>query len=539
MATDTVIPVNERGVERSAIRRALRQIFSFPVLMGALLVALNAVIMLPTFRLEPDTWWHLKLGQQILLTGHWLKADIYSFTAYGNPPLAFEWLGEVVLALAYKIGGLKGLHSLLYGLTSIILILVYYYAALRSRNSKAAFVGTILVIPLAAMCFTLRPQLLGYIFLLITLICLERYKQGLQKSLWILPPLFLIWVNTHGSFILGFCVLGLYWIAGLARFQAGGLAMEPWRPRQRIHLEMVFLLGCVTLPFTPFGGQAFIFPIEKALFFPQQSSHIQEWLPLNFSRWEPKVMLVLLLGFLLAQVALRMTHRVEELFLVLFTAYMTCVHTRFVILFAVVFAPLVAALLARYVPPYEPEKDKHIANAVLLVLIVLAIGRGIPSRKELATRITKDFPVAAVQYLRHHSVPGPMYNDYGFGGYLLWALGPEHKIFIDGRGDFYEQAGVFSDYINVQDIHPDALAILQTYDINSCIVQRESPLATLLRARSDWKEIYKDPLSSIFVTERHRPSATSADASRIGSLEPLLQGNSNAGIGEWRRGSPR
>ena len=503
MATETVIPVNERGVERPAFQRALRKLFSFPVLLGALLVAFNAVIMFPTFRLEPDTWWHFKLGQQILLTGHWLKADIYSFTAYGNPPLAFEWLGEVALALAYKIGALRGLHVLLFVLSSAILVLTYYYASLRSRNSKAAVAATAIIIPLAGMCFTLRPQLLGYIFLLITLICLERYKQGVQKSLWMLPPLFLVWVNTHGSFILGFCVLGLYWICGLVPFKAGGLTMEPWQPRQRIHLEIIFLLGCVALPFTPFGGQAFIFPIEKALFFPEQAAHVMEWYPLNFSLWEPKVMLVLLLGFLLAQVAYRLTYRIEELFLVLFTACLTCLHTRFVILFALVFAPVAASVLARWAPAYEPEKDKPVVNSVLILLIILGIGRGVPSKKELATRIASDsnIPAEATDYLRYHAVPGPMYNDYGFGGYLLWALGPEHKVFIDGRGDFYEQAGVFSDYISVQDIHPDALAILRSYHINSCIIQRESPLATLLRARADWKEIYKDPISSIFVRD--------------------------------------
>jgi hypothetical protein len=529
MATETLVPVQTQ--KGSPLRLALRKCFSFPVLLGALLVALNAVIMFPSFRLEADTWWHLKLGQEILLTGHWLKSDIYSFTAYGNNPLAYEWLGEVVLALAYKIGGLRGLHTLLFGLTSTILVLTYYYASLRSRNSKAAFAGTILIMPLAVMCFTLRPQLLGYIFLLITLICLERYRQGLQKSLWILAPFFLVWVNTHGSFILGFCVLGLYWICGLVPFKAGGLTMEPWQPRQRIHLEIVLLLGCVTLPFTPFGGQAFIFPIEKALFFPQQSAHILEWVPLNFSQWEPKVMLVLLFAFLLAQVAFQLTYRVEELFLVLFTAYMTCAHTRFVILFALVFAPVAASLLARWAPNYEPENDKPVINAVLIIVIILAIGRAAPSKKELAKRVASNssFPVEAVDYLRRHSVPGPMYNDYGFGGYLLWTLGPEHNVFIDGRGDFYEQAGVFSDYISVQDVHPDALSLLQTYRVNSCIIQRTSPLATLLRSRSDWKEIYEDPISSIFIRNPLLQSVAAMDPSQIQSSPHNSVANARAG----------
>ncbi|MCL5670789.1 MAG: hypothetical protein M1423_05755 [Acidobacteria bacterium] len=411
------------------------------------------------------------------------------------------------------------MHTLLFVLTSVILILVYYFASLRSRSSKAGFAATILITPLAAICFTLRPQLLGYIYLVITLICLERYRQGLQKSLWILPPLFLIWVNTHGSFILGFCMLGLYWICGLVPFKVGGLKMEPWQPSQRIHMEIVFLLGVLALPLTPFGGQACIFPIEKALDFPQQAAHIQEWLPLNFSQWQPKLMLLLLLGFLLAQVAFRMTYNVGDLFLVLFTAYMTCVHTRFVILFAIMFAPVAASVLARWAPPYESKNDKPVINAVLIIIIILAMARAVPSRKELAKRVSSQFPVEAVDYLQQHSVPGPMYNDYGYGGYLLWAMGPKHKVFIDGRGDFYEQAGVFSDYISVQDIHPDALAILRSYRINSCIIPRKSPLATLLRERPGWKEIYQDPMSAIFVRNQQFKPVAMTDA---GQIQPAI-----------------
>lgn len=497
MAIETIVPVHEQ--KQSGLKPLLKKCFSFPVLLAALVIGFNAIIMLPAFRLEPDTWWHIKLGQQILLTGHWLKADIYSFTAYGNKPLAYEWLGEVLLALAYKTGGLKGLQILLFGLTTSILILVYYFGCLRSRNSKAAFVATLVITPLAAMTFTLRPQLLGYNFLLITLIALERYKQGLQKALWILPPLFLIWVNTHGSFILGYCVLGLYWLCGLQRFKIGGLTMEPWTTKQRIHMEIVFLLGCLTLPITPFGGQAAVFPIEKALFFPQQAAHIQEWLPLNFNQWEPKLMLLFLLAFLLVQITHRLTFRVEELFLVFFTAYMTCVHTRFVIIFALVFAPVVALVLANWLPRYEPEKDKPVINAVLIIAITLAILRAVPSRKHLAKIVSEEFPVAAVHYLKEHSVPRPMFNSYGFGGYLLWAMGPKHKVFIDGRGDFYEQAGVFSDYLKVQNVRPEALVILHTYHVNSCMVQNGKPLDTLLSVRPDWKEIYKDSLSAIFV----------------------------------------
>ena len=52
--------------------------------------------------------------------------------------------------------------------------------------------------------------------------------------------------------------------------------------------------------------------------------------------------------------------------------------------------------------------------------------------------------MGAVDYLKKNPLPGPMYNNYGFGGYLVWSRGPEQKVFIDGRGDVYERGGVLA-----------------------------------------------------------------------------------------------
>ena len=155
---------------------------------------------------------------------------------------------------------------LLIALTSIIVLLVYYFAWFRCRNSSAAFFTTFLMLPVAALTFTLRPQLIGYIFLLITLISLERFRQGEQRTLWVLPLVFLLWVNTHGTFVLGFMVLGLYWLSGLMDFSSGGLYAVRWRPQQRFHLVLVGLLSVAVLPLTPYGTRPAAVPFEA--FFP-------------------------------------------------------------------------------------------------------------------------------------------------------------------------------------------------------------------------------------------------------------------------------
>jgi len=454
---------------------------------------------LSSLRLEPDTWWHIKFGEEILTAGQWAKLDAYSFTAYGHNQLSFEWLGEVALALAYRLGHLQGLELLLLVLTSTILLLLYYYAYLQCGNFKAAFCGTLLVSLLAALCFTLRPQLIGYIFLLITLICLERYRQGIQKSLWVLPFIFLIWVNTHGSFALGLFVFGLYWVSGLVEFSWGGLVAERWRPDQRIHLALIFLLSILVLPLTPYGASAAIFPIEKALYFPLSGARINEWQPLNFSQLQPKIALFCLLGFASAQTLSRTAYRLQTFGLFVFAAYAAAVHTRFIILFAVAFAPVAATMLSRRTSPYQPANDRYAVNSLLILVLAMGLVRYFPSQAELGNKVAKDYPVQAVEYLQQHRVPGPMFNDYGFGGYLIWTMGPDHKVFIDGRGDFYEYAGVLSDYFSITDIKPQGLTLLDFYGIRSCLTSNGDPLATLLRARNDWQEVYRDKLAVLFV----------------------------------------
>ena len=58
------------------------------------------------FFVDPDYWWHIKVGRDIWQTQYWPSTDIYSYTAYGTPWIAYEWLGEIMLARAASFGGI-------------------------------------------------------------------------------------------------------------------------------------------------------------------------------------------------------------------------------------------------------------------------------------------------------------------------------------------------------------------------------------------------------------------------------------------------
>ena len=500
-----------------ATKNLLRTILSFPVLLGACLSA-AAFAVARLHVPDSDTWWHLVVGEGILTTGTWPTVDPYSFTVSGHEWIAYEWLGEVVMALATRLsapggsasggGSLSALAGLLIGLSALVMVLVYVYAWLRSGNSKAAFLASALVWPLAAVIFVPRPQLLGYIFLLITLICLEAFRQGRNWTLWLLPLVFLVWVNTHGTFVFGFVVLGAYGVGGLMKFRLGGLAAEPWTPAQRRRLAVVLLLCVLAVTLTPYGTRPAAYPLELALLQPTNVASIAEWQPMPFDLFGGKLFLLLVLAFFALQMFFPLVYRLEEMGLLALTIYAASTHRRFVVFFAIVFAPLLAVQLARWVPRYQPAKDRPLLNAVLIALVVVHLVVFFPTADELKQMVADRFPHGAVEYLREHKITQPMLNEYAWGGYLIWAAGPEHKVFIDGRADLYEYAGVLTDWLDLSRLAPHTPFLLRKYGFGACLLQRDRPLETFLASQPEWEQVYSDELSVLLV--RRTPSVANS-----------------------------
>jgi len=447
---------------------------------------------------DPDTFWHLAVGERILQERKVPTTDVYSFTASGKTWLATEWLGEVVMAQAARWGGPPAATVLLWGLASAFFLLLYSLALLRSGSAWAAFLACLAVLPLAATLLTLRPQLIGHSFLLLLLIALERFRQGSARSLFLLPVLFLIWVNTHGSFFLGLCVLAGYGIAGLVpSFRVGGIVSLPWTADQRRRLFVVLVLCVVVLPLTPYGVRLATYPLEVAFLQPVNVAIVSEWQPMNFGfRWG-QIFLAMLLVLLVAEAALRPEQRLEQFGLLLTAATAACLHRRFALLFIVVFAPYLAALLARWLPvrstPGRPVQKVITALGTAVVLVVM-----FPSRQAIDQAVAQRYPAGAVRYLREHRIGGFLLNTYTWGGYLIWAFEGERKVFVDGRADLYEYAGVLSDYHDIRQLRSTAPALLDRYGVGACLFDRESALVTYLVA-ARWTPVYHDDMSVLLV----------------------------------------
>ncbi|MGA7635296.1 MAG: hypothetical protein WCB00_00070, partial [Candidatus Acidiferrales bacterium] len=487
----------------------LQRAVSFPAMLGMLLVgAVFGVVQ--SFNVDPDLWWHIKTGELILSTHRWATTDPYSYTAKGMPWMSCEWLGDVVFATVYRLGGLRGLEALLVMLASAVILALYAFATLRSGNSKAGFVAAAVLLTLANASFNLRPQMMAYLFLILTLIALERFRQGKQRAVWGLPVLFMIWINSHGSWIIGLGVVVLYIACGLVTFQVGSLEARRWSTSERLRLETVFMLSLAAVMITPYGVRLAAYPFTVASSLPISVANILEWQVMPFNLVGGKIFLVLVLGFFLAQTTFRFSWHVFEILLFLFGTAMACLHVRFVLLFVPFFAPLFVTVLARWVPQYERSKDKYLLNFALMAGIVIALFHYFPSRSEMDKKVADQFPVQALAYMRQHSVPGPLFNSYGFGGYMVEA---GYETFIDGRSELFEQTGVLNDYMHITMMKPGAMGVLNTYGIRSCLLERDEPFSTVVASIPDWQRVYSDNVSALYVKrDSSVPGKTAAES---------------------------
>src|SRR5579862_7568175 len=481
----------------SRVLEIVKLIFSFPVMLGAFLVGATFYDG-RSFGVDPDIWWHVKTGQMILATWHWPTVDAYSFTVHGQPWIAYEWLGEAVMGIAARIGGLRGLDALLIALGGAVMIALYAFGTIRSGSSKAGFAAAAVLASLATPSFTMRPQMLGYLFLVLTLTALELFRQGKQWAIWFLPPLLLVWVNTHGSFIIGLGVILVYLVCGLKEFRVGGIEAKKWTPKQRVRLELVFLLCLAVLPITPYGTRLAVYPFDMAFAQPINVANILEWQPMPFNIAGGKLFLVIIVAFFAAQMLMRVTMEAGDVALFFGGFVMACLHRRFLLLFVPFFAPVAAALLARWLPPYEKRIDHFVLNAALMAAAIFGMVRYFPKAADLAKITAETYPVRAVEFLRKHPVSGPMYNTYAYGGYLVGKY-PEQPVFIDGRGDLYERAGIFGEYLAVAELKPAAFRILDIHKIQACLLNRQEPLATVLESMPGWEKRYSDGVSVLFV----------------------------------------
>ena len=448
-----------------------------------------------------DFWWHIAAGRNILDNGIIPSADPFGMydaaNACGQTVLKSEWLGQVLLYAVYRGFGLDGIIWLRAGVLSLCLAIVYFRSRLASGTSSFALAITALA-GLAILHHTgERPQLFSFLFISLLFLLLDgfiRYRKS--WLLYCIPPLMLLWSNTHAGALMGVAALGLF---GIGYILENRWTEGRFDTTENNSMLVVVCLSCIILVTAPSGLDTF-----KCIIF-QQSGPVREMVSeyaSPWSLWPATLYYWIFIGVTLASPpGFSGRAYFKEGALVVALGMISVVGYRYIPFFVLVASPYVAASLSRIL---KRLKIPGVAAHVSVLLIALAfIVYGFKQEKMFQHGLQEQrFPVAAVSYIKAHRLSGNMFNTMNWGGYLLWNLYGTTNLFIDGRTlDPYRVAP----YTNILWATADGLRYFERAHFDLVLVSpgnaftgERYPLIAYLQKQPGWQLVYQDRSGYLF-----------------------------------------
>ena len=469
---------------------------------------------------DTDTWWHLRAGQWMVENWAILQIDLFSYTRYGQAWQYPGWLVEIPMYWIYSTFGPGGLNIW----TAIVVTLAFGFVwkTMPGGVFLKAFI-LILAVTVSGVYWAARPYLATFLLAAVFLYLLDNYHwkrdRHSAKMLWWLPPLMLVWGNSHGGFAVGFLMWGVYLFSALVQWILGWIAArQKGKPARQDDAKQYFLtliligaLMGVAVCLNPSGPAIWLYPF-KTVGITSLQNFIQEWQSPNFHALNVQPfawLLFVLLGFVGAS---RRRLALTDFLLAAGFAYMGLLAGRNIALFALVAPPVIARhadalaqnLAAVYglksSPDAPPKKLQSFINYGLLAVLALAVlakATLIVPLEPNQDHFEETLPVQAVETIRSLQPTGRLFNSYNYGGYLVWAL-PEYPVFIDGRTDLYDDE-VINQWLTVLRTDAGWEDVLDRWDIHLVLVEPGTALVDKLE-QLDWLVLYQDDLAVVLAT---------------------------------------
>ncbi len=483
--------------------------------------------------IDSDTWWHLRTAAWILENGSVPRADPFSYTRLGEPWPHPGWIVQVPMLLIYRGLGPGGLNLWVAGM--VTLAYLYIWRAMQAGVFLKAFV-IVLGAATAGVYWAARPYMASFVLAALFLWVLEDYRWGRRDRLWWLPLAMIVWVNSHGGFVIGILIWGVYGVGLGARWlgrsmrigtqsedeepagdEAGsesaraGASFADSSPAAVGRMLLIGLLLLVAVLINPNGATMLAYPLQTVEIQALQD-FIQEWQSPDFHQLQVHPFIWLLLLTFAAAAASRKGLELVDFLLVAGFAYLGLLAGRNLALFGLA-APIVLArhagpVLASWAaqleirlranrPGRQPGWQGGL-NWLLLALLFLAVvikAALVFPAAENQKAFDEFLPVEAVAFLREYRPPGALFNSYNWGAYLLWAL-PEYPVFVDGRTDLYDDE-VIGQWFQVVRAEPGWEETLSNWQVNTILLEPHMPVVALLEMRG-WQLLHQDERAVVY-----------------------------------------
>jgi hypothetical protein len=479
---------------------------SIQLLLWFVVYCYVAVVVMRT-SFDPDIWWHLRTGQWIAEHGILPSTDPFSSFGQGKSWVAYSWLFELLIYALHRGFGLAGIVFYRVAMAFTVSVAIHRFVAKREPQ----FLPVAGLVSLALVSLTElmneRPWLLTILFYTLSLDLVLDLRAGRsRRDIWLLPALFTLWANTHIQFVYGLFLLVLACVAPL-------VDLLPWFTEDRGHSARAgsrewWRLGAVTLACTlatllnPYHFHIYGVVIDHA-----QSAGLNdviiELLPLSFRNaadWSLLV-LVLLATFHLGR---RRQFSSFEAGLLVASAYFSF-HSRrdgwFMMLTALAILTNNEREASSRIPARCRLTRTHIlslGSCVGVVLVVLGWWCNV-TKRGLDQSEAFDYPAGAVHFVESKGYGGPLYNPFGWGGYLIWRL-PRLLVSLDGRANLHGGSRVIRS-IQTWAGQPDWNSDPELKSARLVIGPSQLPLMSLLRTDPRFELVYEDRHTMVYTSQ--------------------------------------
>ncbi len=453
-----------------------------------------------TLNSDGDLPRHLLMGQVIVQTHSIPRTELFTYVSEGQPYVVNEWLADVIYYLSYEVLGLKGVVFL----TAILFAFAFYvlYSALCSKFEERLLIFFLMLWGALNVYQHLiaRPHLFSVLFLAIWLTLADRISRGQKMYLWILPILMIVWCNLHPEFISGFLVLIAYMAGWLWDYIFHRETADPIVIR---NLIATFVLSLVASLINPFGLRAWGVTLSY-VGNTSLMSVINDTRAPDFSSVAYLSEFLLILASILVLALKKGKLPTGEAFLIVgFTALaMTSgrnIHLYGIVAPFVLAGPFIEILdsgIQRKITDAVAKIERQLKGAIwpiatVIIFFALLVFGTIGKDYFIDPKL---FPVNAVQWLKAHPQQGHMFNDYAWGGYIVWRLWPSQKDFIDGKSDLTGDATKL--YGTIAMLEPGWQDALKQYGIQWVVVTPDSALSKEL-IKDGWQILYQDQVAII------------------------------------------
>ncbi len=418
----------------------LHRILSSDLLKIAVLVLMFVWNPLTSIRLasvtDPDLGWHLRTGEWIMQHHQLPHTDLFSATGMGKPWVAYSWSFGVLMYELARNWDLLGIVAFVVGIWIAITMLLFFLVRSLTKDfwtsAVLTFLGSIVMRLLAGP----RPGTFTIIFFLLTLALLLRaQKTGNPHLLLPLPVILWVWANIHLQFVYGLFLIGVFciepWVNRLFSFRAED-------PGVRARWLWTTLGTSTALTFAnPYGSG----PYWVILDFVRQPLLYFYTFELRAMAFDEKVHFLVLILCLVGAFALGRQRPIRPLWLLLLIwAAVLGFHAQrdLWVITAISLAILAAGRSQVNVPSLPPNPRVWLAATACILLVLIWVFKAGANNKQLISRMASNMPVGAVAYIHEHHLQGPIFNDFDWGGFLIYAL-PDMPVAIDGRTNVHNQ----------------------------------------------------------------------------------------------------